>query len=139
MVGDKYYIGSTQGAFFFIGIEYRSDRLVRDRFKIPNLSDKLILCEMRKDVDAGKVDYLEIGTPCTSIASVNFCTELISRPALNEFSDMRSPSIVPLIRRPTMSTKDEGATVVYRVAPLWTYSSDTFGNLLTRSRKESAL
>ena len=55
MVGDEYYIRSTQRAFLFIGVEYSPNRLIRDRFEVPNLPDKLILCEMREDVDAGKV------------------------------------------------------------------------------------
>ena len=41
VVGDEDYMGSSQHAFVFIGIEYRN-RLVRDRLKISNLAGKSI-------------------------------------------------------------------------------------------------
>jgi hypothetical protein len=42
VVGDEDYVGCSQHAFLFIGIEYRPNRLVRDRPKISNLAGKSI-------------------------------------------------------------------------------------------------
>ncbi len=61
VVGYEDHVGSSQRAFLLIRIEYHPNRLVRDILKVSDLRFEPIFGHVGEDVDAGKVDYLEIG------------------------------------------------------------------------------